>query len=39
MTLLCFVQAKTLYVCMYFLVALVPVCVDVVVMSSVQAMT
>ena len=34
--LLCFVQAKTLcrYGCMYFLAALVLVCVDVIVMSS-----
>ena len=34
--LFCFVQAKTLcmYGCMYFLVALVLVCVDVMVMSS-----
>ena len=34
--LLCFVQAKTLcrYGCMYFLAALVLVCVDVVLMSS-----
>ena len=34
--LVCFVQAKTLcrYGCMYFLAALVPVCVDVIVMSS-----
>ena len=34
--LFCFVQAKTLcrYVCMYFLAALVLVCVDVIVMSS-----
>ena len=33
--LFCFVQAKTLcrYVCMYFLAALLPVCVDVMVMS------
>ena len=33
---LCFVQAKTLcrYGCMYFLAALVLVCVDVIVMSS-----
>ena len=32
----CFVQAKTLcwYSCMYFLAALVLVCVDVIVMSS-----
>ena len=36
MRLLCFVQAKTLcrYGCMYFLAALVLVCVDVMVMSS-----
>ena len=36
-----FVQAKTLirYYCMYRLAALVPVCVDVLVMSSVLAMT
>ena len=35
--LFCFVQAKTLcrYSCMYFLAALVLVCVDVMVMSSV----
>ena len=35
--LFCFVQAKTLcmYGCMYFLVTLVLVCVDVMVMSSV----
>ena len=34
--LFCFVQAKTLcrYGCMYFLAALVLVCVDVIVMSS-----
>ena len=34
--LFCFVQTKTLcrYGCMYFLAALVPVCVDVIVMSS-----
>ena len=32
--LFCFVQAKTLYGCMYFLAALVLVCVDVMVMSS-----
>ena len=34
--LFCFVQANTLcmYCCMYFLAALVPVCVDVMVMSS-----
>ena len=34
--LLCFVQAKTVcsYSCMYFLAALVLVCVDVIVMSS-----
>ena len=34
--LFCFVQAKTVcrYGCMYFLAALVPVCVDVIVMSS-----
>ena len=37
----CFVQAKTLcrYGCMYFLAALVLVCVDVIVMSSAYAMT
>ena len=36
MRLFCFVQEKTLcrYGCMYFLVALVLVCVDVMVMSS-----
>ena len=36
MRLFCFVQAKTLcrYGCMYFLFALVLVCVDVIVMSS-----
>ena len=36
-TLICFVQAKTVcrYGCMYFLAALVIVCVDVMVMSSV----
>ena len=36
MSLFCFVQAKTLcwYGCMYFLAALVLVCVDVMVMSS-----
>ena len=36
-----FVQAKTLcrYGCMYFLAALVLVCVDVMVMSSAQAIT
>ena len=36
MRLFCFVQAKTLcrYGCMYFLAALVLVCVDVIVMSS-----
>ena len=36
MRLLCFAQAKTLcmYSCMYFLAALVLVCVDVMVMSS-----
>ena len=36
MILFCFVQAKTLcrYGCIYFLAALVPVCVDVMVMSS-----
>ena len=41
MRLFCFVQAKTLctYVCMYFLAALVLVCVDVMVMSSAYAMT
>ena len=34
--LVCFVQAKTvcIYGCMYFLAALVLVCVDVIVMSS-----
>ena len=39
--LLCFVQAKTLcrYGCMYFFAALVLVCVDMMVMSSVYAMT
>ena len=39
--LFCFVQEKTLcrYGCMYFLDALVLVCVDVIVMSSVSAMT
>ena len=39
--LFCFVQAKTLcrYGCMYFLAALVLVCVDLMVMSSAQAMT
>ena len=39
--LFCFVQAKTLcrYGCMYFLAALVLVCVDVIVMSSAYAMT
>ena len=39
--LLCFVQAKTLYrySCMYFFSALVLVCVDVIVMSSVLDMT
>ena len=39
--LFCFVQAKTLcrYDCMYFLAALVLVCVDVMVMSSAYAMT
>ena len=38
--LLCFVQTKTLcrYGCMYFLAALVLVCVDLVVMSSVYDM-
>ena len=37
----CFVQTKTLcvYGCMYFLAALVLVCVDVIVMSSAYAMT
>ena len=37
----CFVQAKTLcrYGCMYFLTALVLVCVDVMVMSSAYTMT
>ena len=41
MRLVCFVQATTLcwYDCMYFLAALVIVCVDVMVMSSAQAMT
>ena len=36
MRLFCFVQAKTLcrYGCIYFLTALVLVCVDVIVMSS-----
>ena len=39
--LLCFVQAKTLgmYGCMYFLAALVLVCVYLIVMSSAYAMT
>ena len=39
--LFCFVQAKPLYGygCMYFLAALVLVCVDVIVMSSAWAMT
>ena len=39
--LLCFVQAKTLcrYGCMYFLVELVLVCVDVMAMSSAYTMT
>ena len=39
--LFCFVQAKTVcrYGCMYFLAALVFVCVDVMVMSSAYAMT
>ena len=39
--LLCFVQTKTLcmYGCMYFLAALVLVCVYVIVMSSVYAVT
>ena len=39
--LFCFVQAKTLcrHGCMYFLAALVLVCVDVMVMSSAYAMT
>ena len=39
--LFCFYQAKTLcrYGCMYFLAALVLVCVDVMVMSSAEAMT
>ena len=39
--LFCFVQAKTVcgYGCMYFVAALVLVCVDVMVMSSVYAMT
>ena len=41
MGLFCFVQAITLcrYGCMYLLAALLIVCVDVMVMSSVQAMT
>ena len=41
MRLCCFVHAKTLckYGCIYFLVALVLVCVDVMVMSSAYAMT
>ena len=41
MRLYCFVQAKSLcrYGCMYFLAALVLVCVDVMVMSSAYAMT
>ena len=40
MRLFCFVQAKTLcrYGCMYFLAVLVLVCVDVMVISSAQAM-
>ena len=39
--LFCFLQAKTLcrYGCKYFLAAVVLVCVDVIVMSSVYAMT
>ena len=39
--LFCFVQTKTLcrYGCMYFLAALVLMCVDVMVMSSAYAMT
>ena len=39
--LFCYVQAKTLcrYGCMYFLAALVLLCVDVMVMSSVYVMT
>ena len=39
--LFCFVQAKTVYRygCMYFLAALVLVCVDVIVMLSAWAMT
>ena len=41
MILFCFVQAKAFcrYGCMYFLAALVLVCVDVMVMSSAYAMT
>ena len=41
MRLFCFVQAKSLcgYGCMYFLAALVLVCVDIIVMSSEYAMT
>ena len=41
MRLFCFVQAQNLcrYGCIYFLADLVLVCVDVMVMSSVQAMT
>ena len=41
MRLLCFVLAKTFcrYGCIYFLAALVLVCVDVMVMSSAQVMT
>ena len=41
MRLICFVQTKALcrYGCMYFLAALTLVCVDVMVMSSVYAMT
>ena len=41
MRLFCFVQAKTFskYCCIYFLAALVIVCVDVMVMSSAYAMT
>ena len=41
MRLFCFVQTKTLcrYVCIYLLVVLMLVCVDVMVMSSVKAMT
>ena len=41
MILLCYVQAKTVcrFGCMYFFAALVLVCVDVMVMSPVYAMT